>query len=48
MAGIALARLVRPGCPTVLGRSHSTVTLESGALTDFIARRKHEMPDAWY
>ena len=33
MAGIALAQLVRPGCPTILGSFHSTMNLKSGALT---------------
>ncbi len=33
MAGIALAQLVRPGCPAVLGSFHSTMSLKSGALT---------------
>lgn len=32
MAGIALAQLVRPGCPCVLGSFHSTMNLRSGAL----------------
>ena len=33
MVGIALAQLVRPGCPVVLGSFHSTMNLRSGALT---------------
>ena len=33
MAGIALAQLVRPGCPVVLGSFHTTMNLKSGALT---------------
>ena len=33
MVGIALAQLVRPGCPVVLGSFHSTMSLKSGALT---------------
>ncbi len=33
MAGIALAQLVRPGCPAVFGSFHSTMNLKSGALT---------------
>ena len=33
MAGIALAQLVRPGCPCVLGSFHATMNLKSGALT---------------
>ena len=33
MAGIALAQLVRPGCPVVLGSFHTTMNLRSGALT---------------
>lgn len=33
MAGIALAQLVRPGCPVVFGSFHSTMNLKSGALT---------------
>ena len=33
MVGIALAQLVRPGCPCVLGSFHSTMNLKSGALT---------------
>ena len=33
MAGIALAQLVRPGCPVVFGSFHSTMSLKSGALT---------------
>lgn len=33
MVGIALAQLVRPGCPAVLGSFHSTMNLKSGALT---------------
>ncbi len=33
MVGIALAQLVRPGCPAVLGSFHSTMSLKSGALT---------------
>jgi len=33
MAGIALAQLVRPGCPVVFGSFHSTMNLRSGALT---------------
>ena len=33
MAGVALARLVRPGCPVVLGSFHTTMNLKSGALT---------------
>jgi len=33
MAGIALAQLVRPGCPVVLGSFHSTMNLRSGSLT---------------
>ena len=32
MAGIALAQLVKPGCPAVLGSFHSTLNLKSGAL----------------
>ncbi len=32
MVGIALAQLVRPGCPCVLGSFHSTMNLRSGAL----------------
>ncbi|MEO8856663.1 MAG: trimethylamine methyltransferase family protein [Burkholderiaceae bacterium] len=33
MAGVALAQLVRPGCPCVFGSFHSTMNLKSGALT---------------
>lgn len=33
MVGIALAQLVRPGCPCVFGSFHSTMSLRSGALT---------------
>ncbi|MBQ4824515.1 trimethylamine methyltransferase family protein [Leisingera sp. HS039] len=33
MAGIALAQLVRPGCPVVFGSFHSSMNLRSGALT---------------
>jgi trimethylamine--corrinoid protein Co-methyltransferase len=33
MAGIALAQLVRPGCPVVYGSFHNTMSLKSGALT---------------
>jgi len=33
MVGIALAQLVRPGCPAVFGSFHSTMNLRSGALT---------------
>ena len=33
MVGIALAQLVRPGCPAVLGSFHSTMSLKTGALT---------------
>ncbi|WP_371225324.1 trimethylamine methyltransferase family protein [Roseovarius sp. 2305UL8-3] len=33
MVGIALAQLVRPGCPVVFGSFHSTMNLRSGALT---------------
>ena len=33
MVGIALAQLVRPGCPCVFGSFHSTMNLKSGALT---------------
>lgn len=33
MAGIALAQIVRPGCPVVFGSFHSTMNLRSGALT---------------
>lgn len=33
MVGIALAQLVRPGCPVVMGSFHSTMNLKSGALT---------------
>ena len=33
MVGIALAQLVRPGCPAVLGSFHTTMNLKSGALT---------------
>lgn len=33
MVGIALAQLVKPGCPCVLGSFHSTMNLKSGALT---------------
>ena len=33
MAGIALAQLVNPGCPAILGSFHSTMNLKSGALT---------------
>ncbi|NIA71701.1 trimethylamine methyltransferase family protein [Pelagibius litoralis] len=33
MVGIALAQLVRTGCPVVLGSFHSTMNLKSGALT---------------
>lgn len=32
MVGIALAQLVRPGCPVVFGSFHSTMNLKSGAL----------------
>ncbi len=33
MAGIALAQLVRSGCPCVFGSFHATMNLKSGALT---------------
>ena len=33
MVGIALAQLVKPGCPCVFGSFHSTMNLKSGALT---------------
>ncbi len=33
MVGIALAQVVRPGCPCVLGSFHSTMNLRSGALS---------------
>ena len=33
MAGIALAQLVRPGCPVVMGSFHSTMNLRTGSLT---------------
>nr|WP_322864897.1 trimethylamine methyltransferase family protein [Aquicoccus sp. G2-2]MEA1112079.1 trimethylamine methyltransferase family protein [Aquicoccus sp. G2-2] len=33
MVGIALAQIVRPGCPVVLGSFHSTMNLRTGALT---------------
>ena len=33
MAGIALAQLVRPGCPAVFGSFHSTINLRTGSLT---------------
>lgn len=33
MVGIALAQLVRTGCPVVFGSFHSTMNLKSGALT---------------
>lgn len=33
MIGIALAQLVRKGCPVVLGSFHTTMNLKSGALT---------------
>ena len=33
MAGIALAQLVRPGCPAVLGSFHSTMSLRTGSLS---------------
>ncbi|MEM7169085.1 MAG: trimethylamine methyltransferase family protein [Pseudomonadota bacterium] len=33
MVGIALAQLVRPGCPVVYGSFHTTMNLKSGALT---------------
>lgn len=33
MAGIALAQLVHPGCPVMLGSFHTTMNLKSGALT---------------
>jgi len=33
MVGIALAQLVRRGCPVVFGSFHSTMNLKSGALT---------------
>ncbi|MEM9585288.1 MAG: trimethylamine methyltransferase family protein [Pseudomonadota bacterium] len=33
MVGIALAQLVKPGCPVVFGSFHSTMNLKSGALT---------------
>ncbi|MEM9044029.1 MAG: trimethylamine methyltransferase family protein [Pseudomonadota bacterium] len=33
IVGIALAQLVRPGCPCVFGSFHSTMNLKSGALT---------------
>jgi len=32
MAGIALAQIVRPGCPVVFGSFHSTMNLRSGSL----------------
>jgi len=32
MVGIALAQLVRPGCPVVFGSFHSTMNLKSGSL----------------
>ncbi len=33
MVGIALAQLVKPGCPCVFGSFHSTMNLKSGSLT---------------
>jgi len=33
MTGIALAQLVRPGCPVVFGSFHSTMNLRTGSLT---------------
>jgi len=33
MVGIALAQLVRPGCPVVFGSFHSSMNLKTGALT---------------
>ena len=33
MTGIALAQLVQPGCPVVMGSFHSTMNLRSGSLT---------------
>lgn len=33
MCGIALAQLVNPGCPVVMGSFHSTINLRSGSLT---------------
>ncbi|WP_319547150.1 trimethylamine methyltransferase family protein [Ruegeria conchae] len=33
MVGIALAQLVRPGCPVVMGSFHSSMNLRTGALT---------------
>jgi trimethylamine--corrinoid protein Co-methyltransferase len=33
MVGVALAQLVRPGCPVVLGSFHSTMNLRTGSLT---------------
>lgn len=33
MVGIALAQLVRPGCPVVMGSFHSNMNLRTGALT---------------
>ncbi len=33
MTGIALAQLVRPGCPVVMGSFHSTMNLRTGSLT---------------
>ena len=33
MASIALAQLIRPGCPVVLGSFHTTMNFKSGALT---------------
>jgi len=33
MVGIALAQLVRPGCPVVFGSFHSTMNLRTGALS---------------
>lgn len=33
MTGIALAQLVRPGCPIVMGSFHSTMNLRTGSLT---------------
>ena len=33
MVGIALAQLVRPGCPVVFGSFHSSMNLRTGALT---------------
>lgn len=33
MVGIALAQLVRKGCPVIFGSFHSTMNLKSGALT---------------